>query len=46
MLAGRFEVSVRMIDKDLQLIRHGLGYELVRAGRIGGLRYYHRRKRR
>jgi predicted DNA-binding transcriptional regulator YafY len=27
-LAGRFEVSERMIDKDLQLIRHGLSYEL------------------
>jgi predicted DNA-binding transcriptional regulator YafY len=30
-LAQRFEVSERMIDKDLELIRHGLAYQLDRS---------------
>jgi predicted DNA-binding transcriptional regulator YafY len=30
-LAQRFEVSERMIEKDLELIRHGLAYELDRS---------------
>lgn len=33
-LAGEFEISERMIDKDLELIRHGLCYDL-RRGRGG-----------
>lgn len=31
-LAGRFELSERMLDNDLQLIRHALHYDLQRKG--------------